>query len=346
MHRRQVIQSITIGSLFFSFVKKSFGQTPRSKNAPVVLSTWYNQKAANIDAWEVLNQGGSALDAVEKGVQNAENDLSNCCVGLSGNPDRTGKVTLDACIMDHKNNIGAVAALERIKNPIRIARRVMESSPHVMLVGEGAQKFALEQGFHLEPENLSDHASKAFDEWKKRNEFDHRNIEKAKIEYITKPERELKEIKTKKVDEFNHDTIGMIALDSFGNLSGACTTSGLGFKMRGRVGDSPIIGAGLYVDNEVGAATATGHGEEVIRICGSHLVVEFMRQGLSPELACKKAVERIRDKTPRKLEDLQIGFIALNIHGEFGSYCLQKGFDFAVKSSLYDNTKFDSKYLI
>jgi N4-(beta-N-acetylglucosaminyl)-L-asparaginase len=222
----------------------------------------------------------------------------------------------------------------------------MEKSPHVMLVGAGAQEFALTQGFTLEDRNLSDHATKAFEDWKKQNEFDHKNIEKKKVEFITKPDKAQEKNKSMKVDEFNHDTIGMIALDSFGNLSGACTTSGLGFKMRGRLGDSPIIGAGLYVDNEVGAATATGHGEEVIRICGSHLVVEFMRQGLSPELACKKAVERILKRTPRKLEDLQIGFIALNKKGEFGSYALQKGFDFAVKSEEYDNKKFESKFLM
>lgn len=346
MERRQVIKTITLGSLGFGFIRKSFARSKEAIHQPIVLSTWHNQREANLDAWSILGQKGTALDAVEKGVQNAENDMTNCCVGLSGNPDRTGIVTLDACIMDHQNNIGAVAALERIKHPIQVARMVMEKSPHVMLVGEGAQKFALENGFKLESGELSDHAQKAFEDWKKRNAFDHKNIEKKKVEFITKPDSELKKTKSMKVDEFNHDTIGMIALDSFGNLSGACTTSGLGFKMRGRVGDSPIIGAGLYVDNEVGAATATGHGEEVIRICGSHLVVEFMRQGLSPELACKKAVERIRDKTPRKLDDLQIGFIALNKHGEFGSYCLQKGFDFAVKSNQYDNTKFDSKYLM
>lgn len=346
MHRRQAIKTITLSSLAFSFIERTFARSGKSVHQPIVLSTWYNQREANTDAWSVLSQNGSALDAVEKGVQNAENDITNCCVGLAGNPDRTGIVTLDACIMDHLNNIGAVAALERIKNPIQIARLVMEKSPHVMLVGDGAQKFALENGFHLESGDLSDHAQKAFEDWKKRNSFDHKNIEKKKVEFITKPDSEQSIPKTKKVDEFNHDTIGMIALDAMGNLSGACTTSGLGFKMRGRVGDSPIIGAGLYVDNEVGAATATGHGEEVIRICGSHLVVEFMRQGLSPELACKKAVERIRDKTPRKLDDLQIGFIALNKRGEFGSYCLQKGFDFAVKSNQYDNTKFDSKFLM
>jgi len=335
-----------MSGMAFSFFKTSWGQNLSAGFKPIVLSTWYNQREANIDAWSILSQNGTALDAVEKGVMNAENDLNNCCVGLAGNPDRTGIVTLDACIMNHKYEIGAVGALEKIKHPIQVARAIMEKSPHVMLVGAGAQDFALANGFSLESGKLSSHAEKAFEEWKLRNEFDHKNVEKKKVEFLTKPDREQPKGKSMKVDEFNHDTIGMIALDSFGNLSGACTTSGLGFKMRGRLGDSPIIGAGLYVDNEVGAATATGHGEEVIRICGSHMVVEFMRLGLSPELACKKAVERILRRTPRKLEDLQIGFIALNKYGEFGSYALQKGFDFAVKSENHANTKYDSKNLI
>ena len=347
MNRRQVLKSLSFSAFSFTFIKKNLAFNMDSSNKPIVISTWYNQRNANVDAWSILKNHGTALDAVEKGVQNAENDLSNCCVGLSGNPDRTGKVTLDACIMDHLSNIGSVAAIERIKNPIKIARLVMEKSPHAMLVGEGAQQFALANGFQLEPEALSEHAQRAFEKWKLDAQINHKNIEKNKVEFITKPPVVEDSVpKTKKVDEFNHDTIGMIALDSFGNLSGACTTSGLGFKMRGRVGDSPIIGAGLYVDNEVGAATATGHGEEVIRICGSHLVVEFMRQGLSPELACKKAVERIKSKTPKKLTDLQIGFIALNKKGEFGSYCLQKGFDFAVISPQHNNEKIDAKYLM
>lgn len=346
MQRRELLKSLAMTGFTIPF-SNLFGSTKSKATVkPVVLSTWYNQREANIDAWKILEHNGSAINAVELGVQNAENDLTNCCVGLGGNPDRTGIVTLDACIMNHKNEIGAVGALERIKNPIKVARAVMEKSPHVMLVGQGAQDFAVQQGFQLESGELSDHAQKAFDDWKKRNEFDHKNIEKKKVEFITKPDREQEFKKGMKADEFNHDTIGMIAIDVDGNLSGACTTSGMGFKMRGRLGDSPIIGAGLYVDNEVGAATATGHGEEVIRICGSLLVVEFMRQGLSPEKACKKAVERIKSRTPRKLEDIQIGFIALNKAGEFGGYALQKGFDFGVKSDKLDNVKFDAKYLM
>lgn len=346
MQRRHVLKSLTMAGFTIPFINL-FGSTkPKTKLKPLVLSTWYNQREANTDAWKILEKNGSAIDAVEYGVQNSENDPNNCCVGLGGNPDRTGIVTLDACIMNHKSEIGAVGALERIKNPIKVARAVMEKSPHVFLVGQGAQQFALDNGFKLESGELSEHAQKAFDDWKKRNQFDHKNIEKNQVEFITKPDREIEKSKTMKADEFNHDTIGMIAIDAQGNLSGACTTSGMGFKMRGRLGDSPIIGAGLYVDNEVGAATATGHGEEVIRIGGSLLVVEFMRQGLSPELACKKAVERIKKHTPSKLEDIQIGFIALNKAGEFGGYALQKGFDFGVKSESIDNQKFDAKHLM
>ncbi len=242
---------------------------------------------------------------------------------LGANPDRDGIVTLDACIMDESGNAGSVAAIERIKHPISVARRVMEKTPHVMLVGEGAQKFAVSEGFKLEEQKLSADAEKSYKEWLKKSEYKPViNIENkghGPFAPATLPDGSL-----------NHDTIGMVALDSGGNLSGSCTTSGMGFKMRGRVGDSPIIGAGLFVDNEVGAATATGLGEEVIKVCGTHLVVEFMRQGLSPQQACKKAVERIVKKNPVKAKANQVGFIAINKAGEHGAFCLQKGFNYAV----------------
>ena len=320
--------------------KYSFGNKP-IKNHPIVLSTWYNQSTtANVAAWNVLGNGGSALDAVQDGVMESENDWGNCCVGLGANPDRDGQVTLDASIMNHLGECGSVAFLERIKNPIKVARAVMEKSPHVMLVGEGAQQFAIQQGFELQKNQLSEHAEKAYKNWLIKSEYKPQiNIERGE---------EATPIPTpNKIDnDWNHDTIGMIAMDAAGNLSGACTTSGMGFKMRGRVGDSPIIGAGLYVDNEVGAATATGHGEEVIRICGSFLVVEYMRQGYTPENACKKAVERIMKITPRKPEEIQIGFIAINKGGEFGGYALQKNFDFGVRSNLHDNIKVNAKHLL
>ncbi len=272
---------------------------------PIVLSTWRFGLQANAEAWKILSTGGQALDAVEQGVRLVELDPNERSVGYGGRPDRDGRVTLDACIMDHELNIGSVACLEHIKNPISVARAVMQKTPHVMLVGEGALTFALSQGFKKE-NLLTPESEKEWREWLKTSQYQPPvNIE-------------------------NHDTIGMIALDQAGNLSGACTTSGLAYKMHGRIGDSPIIGAGLYVDNEVGAATATGHGEEVIRIAGCHLVVELMRQGRAPEEACKEAVERVYKKQRKKIRDIQVGFLALNKEGIYGSFCLQKGFNYAV----------------
>jgi N4-(beta-N-acetylglucosaminyl)-L-asparaginase len=234
-----------------------------------------------------------------------EGDPKETSVGLGGLPDREGHVTLDACIMDENGNIGSVAFLEHIVHPVSVARTVMEKTPHVMLVGEGALQFALANGFKKE-KLLTKESEQAWKEWLKEKKY--------------KPIANIE----------NHDTIGILALDANGNLSGACTTSGMAYKMRGRVGDSPIIGAGLYVDNEIGAATSTGVGEEVIRIVGCHLVVELMRQGNSPEVACKLAVERIIQKNPDKAKTIQVGFLALNKNGEYGAYCLQKGFTFAV----------------
>ena len=298
---------------------------PKNKKIrkPVVLSTWRFGIQANQEAWKVLSQGGKALDAVEKGVRLVEDDPNERSVGYGGRPDRDGRVTLDACIMDEKANIGSVASLEHIKNPISVARAVMEKTPHVMLVGDGALQFAVSQGFE-KINLLTPESEKEWKDWLKTSEY--------------KPV----------VNIENHDTIGMIALDEHGNLSGACTTSGMAFKMHGRVGDSPIIGAGLFVDNEVGAATATGHGEEVIRTCGSHLVVELMRQGKSPQQACEEAVKRIYKNfvnQNRNVKDTQIGFIAINKFGETGAFCLQKGFNYAVHTQ-ENNVLMDAKSLI
>ena len=253
----------------------------------------------------------------------------NCCVGLGANPDRDGFVTLDACIMDEFSNCGSVAFLERIKHPIAVARRVMEKTPHVMLVGIGAQQFAVAEGFPLEEQKLSPEAEKSYKEWLIRSEYKPPaiNIENKQGEHGPFAPTRLSN------GEWNHDTIGMVAMDTNGNLSGSCTTSGAGFKMRGRLGDSPIIGAGLFVDNEVGACTATGQGEDVIRVAGSHSVVELMRQGLSPEQACKKVIERIvRIKGP-KAKDIQVGFLAINKKGEVGAYSIHKGFEYAIRSN-------------
>jgi len=292
---------------------------------PVVISTWDTGLEANKGAWEVLAKGGRALDAVEAGVRVTEASL-NCCVGLGANPDRDGFVTLDACIMDEYANCGSVAFLERIKHPVSVARRVMEKTPHVMLVGSGAQQFAIAEGFPLEPQQLSDDAKKAYEQWLKKSEY------KPIINIENKGHGPFAPAQLDNGD-WNHDTIGMVAMDARGNLSGSCTTSGMGFKMRGRLGDSPIIGAGLFVDNEVGAATATGQGEDVIRMAGSHTVVELMRQGLTPGEACRKAVERIIKIKGEKAKEIQVGFIAVNKKGVVGAYCIQPGFNYAVKSN-------------
>ncbi|MFN5372290.1 MAG: isoaspartyl peptidase/L-asparaginase family protein [Bacteroidia bacterium] len=302
--RRTFIKQSALGLSVIPLIQ---GAAPiwSDETGPIVLSTWDFGLKANEEAWKVLSAGGWALDAVEQGVKLVEADPSERSVGYGGRPDRDGHVTLDACIMDENLNIGSVACLEHIMHPVSVARAVMEKTPHVMLVGDGALQFAESQGFKrtklLTPESEAE-----WKEWLKKSEY--------------KP----------KVNIENHDTIGMIALDKNGRLSGACTTSGMAFKMHGRLGDSPIIGAGLYVDGEVGAATATGHGEEVIRIAGCHLVVELMRQGRTPEEACKEAVERVYRKQKHRLSEIQVGFIALNREGKYGAYCLQPGFTYAV----------------
>ncbi|MCG2616941.1 N(4)-(beta-N-acetylglucosaminyl)-L-asparaginase [Terrimonas sp. NA20] len=291
---------------------------------PIVVSTWDFGKAANAAAWTVLEKNGRALDAVETGVQVPEGDPLVRSVGYGGIPDRDGRVTLDACIMDDQYNCGSVMCLEYIKHPIKVARLVMDKTPHIILAGEGALRFALANGFQKE-NLLTPESEKYWRDWMKTSNYSPvKNIENQLYDKTNDPMPGGKD---------NHDTIGMLALDASGKLSGACTTSGLAYKMQGRVGDSPIIGAGLYVDNEVGAATATGVGEEVIRIVGAHLIVELMRQGRSPQAACKEAVERIIKRNPAKAKDIQVGFLALNKNGEYGAYALQQGFTFAVKSA-------------
>jgi N4-(beta-N-acetylglucosaminyl)-L-asparaginase len=338
MLRRRFLQ---LGSLGVSAVSiKGFAAGPAAGHKPIVISTWKEGIPANKAAWQVLRSGGKAIDAVEKGVMAIEAS-QNCCVGLGAHPDRDGYVTLDACIMDEHANCGSVAFLERIKHPVAVARRVMEKTPHVMLAGAGAQQFAIQQGFPLEPAILSKEAEKEYKKWLQKSEYKPViNIENSKAQTAVPPPRFSN-------GSWNHDTIGMVALDAAGNLSGSCTTSGMAFKMHGRVGDSPVIGAGLFVDNEIGAATATGQGEDVIRICGSHLVVEYMRDGLSPENACKKAVERIiRIKGNTKAKEVQVGFIAINKRGEYGGYCIQTGFNFAVCYADNRNFLVDGKYIL
>ena len=284
---------------------------------PIVLSTWDFGLAANQDAWTILSKGGAAIDAVEKGVMNAESDLKNTSVGKGGAPDRDGRVTLDACIMDHKGNAGSVAAIEHIEHPINVARKVMDLTPHVMLVGDGALQFALENGFS-KTELLTEQSRIAYKDWLKTSQY--------------KPIINIE----------NHDTIGMVALDSSGNLSGACTTSGLAYKMHGRVGDSPIIGAGLYVDNEYGAAVCTGLGEVVMKNLTSFLIVELLRNKKSPQKACEIAIQRLIERTPN-YKDLQVGVIAVNKKGETGAYSIHSGFSYA-KTTGFENQVIHSKY--
>ncbi len=311
--RRRFLQS---GAALASFAPV-FDSRAIAPGGPVVLSTWDFGIPANKEAWKVLASGGRSLDAVEAGVRVPEGDPTITTVGLGGAPDRDGKVTLDACIMDEFSNCGSVACLQHIVHPISVARKVMEKTPHVMLVGDGALQFALANGFKKE-NLLTAESEKAWKEWLKTAQY--------------KPI----------INVENHDTIGMVALDKNGNLSGACTTSGLAYKLHGRVGDSPIIGAGLYVDNEIGAATSTGVGEEVIRIVGSHLVVELMRQGHEPQEACRLAVERIVKKQPAKSKEIQVGFLALSRSGDLGAFALQKGFTYAVASDTVANKLFEA----
>jgi len=322
-NRRQFIKKSALGAAgaLVGISTESIAKTtyPSGTNKTVVLSTWKHGLAANEGAWKILSAQGNALDAVEAGVSVTEADLTNLSVGLGGLPDRDGFVTLDACIMDHNSRCGSVAFLQHILHPIQVARKIMDTTPHIMLAGQGAYDFALQNGFERSKVEIPQpKAAERYAKW----------LENSKYQTPVNIE--------------NHDTIGMIAIDTNGDLSGACTTSGLAYKIHGRVGDSPIIGAGLFVDNEVGAATATGVGEMVIRIAGSHTVVELMRAGASPEEACKEAIRRIIKKHP-SVEEKQVGFLALNKNGESGAYAIHKGFNYA-KQDESGNVLLDSRF--
>lgn len=324
-HRRHFLRLLGAASALPLLARRAFAASPAVAPEPgrVVVSTWNFGAAANAAAWDVLARDGTALDAVEAGARVPEADPENHSVGYGGYPDRDGHVTLDACIMDHAGNLGAVACLEDIVHAVSVARRVMEKTPHVLLVGEGALQFALGEGFPRQ-NLLTPEAEAAWREWLKTAEYRPQpNIEQSNRYHVPG---------TLPAGELNHDTIGILARDAQGRLAGACTTSGMAFKLRGRVGDSPISGAGLFVDGEVGAASATGVGEECLRVCGSHTVVELMRQGREPEAACREAVQRIARRYPTPREDLQMAFVALRQDGAFGAYALQPGFSFAVRS--------------
>lgn len=272
---------------------------------PVVIATWGPNLKANEAAWKILSKGGYALDAVEAGARVPEADPADTSVGYGGFPDRDGYVTLDACIMDEKGMAGSVSCLQHIMHPISVARLVMEKTPHVMLVGEGALNFALEQGFKKE-NLLTDVAKKAWEDWK---------IE-SKYKPIINVER--------------HDTIGILAIDSMQRIAGACTTSGAAFKMHGRVGDSPIIGAGMFVDDEVGGAACSGLGEMVLRTLGSFLVVEEMRRGAHPQKAVERVIKRIVRKYPELSREAQVGFIAVDKKGRHGAFAIHEGFNYVL----------------
>ena len=325
--RRKFIQTSVLGSVAVASgceatseaaaVNKTIDQKIKH---PVSISTWNHGLISNDEAMKILNAGGRSLDAVEAGVKTAEADPEGLSVGIGGLPDRDGHVTLDACIMDENGDAGSVCFLEHIKHPISVARKVMEETPHVMLAGEGALQFALSQGFQKE-NLLTEKAEKAWKNW----------LEKAKYEPIINIE--------------NHDTISQIAIDKNGNMSGACTTSGLAYKLRGRVGDSPVIGAALFVDNEVGGACATGLGEAVLKTLGSFLIVELMRNGMSAQEACEEAIMRIVRK--QDYQNFQIGYLAIDKYGNPGAYAIHPGFNYAYahngKNELIDAPSFTQK---
>ena len=311
MKRRKFLKNASLSgiglSLGSTFANSNYSTkvNPISTNSdkpslPVVIATWHVPNAT-AKAMEILQNNGNVLDAVEQGCMVEEADIKNSTVGKGGLPDRDGNVTLDACVMDKNGNCGSVVYLQNITHAVSVARKVMEDTPHVMLAGEGAKQFAISKGFQVE-NLLTESSKKAWEEWKIKSEY--------------KPIINIE----------NHDTIGMLAMDKNGDISGACTTSGLAYKMGGRVGDSPIIGSGLFVDNQVGACVATGLGEEVVKTVGSFLVVELMRQGKSPQQACEEAILRIVNKPNSNYKNFQVGYIAMNKKGETGSYAIHQWF--------------------
>lgn len=307
----------------------------------LVISTWKHGLAANEAAYEVLKSGRDSLDAVEEGVKVSEDDPTVLSVGYGGLPDERGVVTLDAAIMDWRARIGSVICVENIHNPVSLARLVLEDTEHTILAGDGAYEFAIKNGF--KPENLlTPESIKRFHEWKL--------TKGTKPEEIHTDDFKIVESKHDKINEDGyHDTIGMLAIDSNGHVSASCTTSGMAWKLHGRVGDSPIIGSGLYVDGEIGGAASTGRGEECIRACGSFLIVELMRNGKTPKEACRLACERVYKlnllSSKNRDHIFQVGFIALNVKGEYGAYSIRDGFQYAVMQN-DKNELVNSEYLL
>lgn len=281
----------------------------------VIVSTWDFGAAANDAGFARLKAGGSLLDAVETGARVPEADPANHSVGYGGYPDRDGHVTCDAIIMDDAGGVGAVAALEDIVHAVSVARAVMEKTPHTMIVGQGARQFAVDQGFPI-VNLLTPEAEAAWRDWLKTANY-----------------RPVINIENQRGTKYNHDTIGILACNAEGRLAGACTTSGMAFKMHGRVGDSPQAGCGLFVERGVGAATSSGVGEEVIRTAGTARVVASMRAGMSPMAACKEAVTHIANLRGNAVKGEQVAYLALSPDGAVGAFALQPGFTYAVTDS-------------
>lgn len=289
---------------------------------PVVLSTWSFGLQANEAAGALLEKGASALDAVEAGIRVAEDDPEVSSVGYGGLPDEAMGVTLDAAIMDWRMNCGSVGCVSNIRNPISVARLVMERTRHVMLSGSGAYEFAVAHGFK-KADLLTEKSREAWVEWKENG---------GKPNYRS---------------ESSHDTIGLLALDPHGRLSGGTSTSGIAWKIPGRIGDSAIIGAGLYVDGKIGAAAATGVGEASVRIVGSYRVIEAMEQGLTPQEACEAAIQRAIEVHAAQIEAdpaFQLAFIAVNTDGEVGAAAIRTGFQYALYRD-GANTLSDARFL-
>ena len=278
---------------------------------PLFIATWNFGLPACIRSLETLTKTESVLDAIEMGIRVAEADPNVDSVGVGGAPNANGVVQLDACIMDGATHrAGSVAGLENFPHPISVARRVMEKTKHVLLVGAGAAEFATEQGFESQV-LLTEKQKKKWQDWKAQQA----KAKGPRAELAVPP---------------NHDTIALVGIDSTGNIAGGCSTSGLAYKMPGRVGDSPILGSGLYVDGEVGAAGATGIGENIMRHCGSFLIVELMRSGMDPEAACRATIERIAKTDRKKPADLHINFLAIDKKGRWGAAGTDAGYEIAV----------------
>ncbi len=330
MKRKEFLKAISVGTAAAALgpsvlpARSSARPLPDAgskSGGPIALSTWNFNLPVNQTAIKTLGEGGSLLDAVERGINLVEADPAVTSVGRGGYPDRDGHVTLDACIMDEFGNAGSVVFLEDIVHPVSVARKVLEKTPHVILAGAGALQFAVENGFQRE-DLLTEEAKKAYAEWLKKSGY-HPHV-----------------------DEKNHDTVGLIVMDARGMMAGGCSTSGAAWKVHGRVGDSPIIGAGLYVDSDVGGATSTGLGELAIKVCGSFLIVELMRRGASPQDACVEAIGRIIRKFPsaKEMEGFLIGFVAMNKHGEVGAYSYRKGLQYSLMAG-GENTVHDAAFM-